>query len=309
MPHKNRYKQLRQKRWRKKILKIEEIKNNDHAIIDEIVHSVYNWMHYDTSDDRSGRHAPYTPELNSIWTGSKYINTTDKKGKTLLHHLAEHGCHSFVKTLLDYGADNSIQDNEGNTPLHYAVYNFNTSAHYDDLDNPYPNEYHCDRDKKYKYCEENVTDYKYQYGYWEFDKVVHELLTYFCDPFIKNIHGETPLELSGYHYGWIHTNLYPTDIVLVPIRTPVLHKLISEKQADVYRFLAVLTGFLSLGVLEWGLVEEIFEYLYKGSDITYDDIILSCNYCRPFRNSTYWNMHPNIKMDEIVRYAASLIKN
>jgi len=43
------------------------------------------------------------------------------KGNTALHIACHRGYLDIVKHLLDNGADKNVTDNDGDTPLHYAV--------------------------------------------------------------------------------------------------------------------------------------------------------------------------------------------
>lgn len=53
------------------------------------------------------------------------VNSTDSKGRTLLHYAVIENNFNIAKLLLDKGANSSHSDNNGWTPLHYAAQNYN----------------------------------------------------------------------------------------------------------------------------------------------------------------------------------------
>ncbi len=52
---------------------------------------------------------------------SFHVNMQDFNGKTTLHHAVYSENPEFIRVLLERGANVNMQDNEGNTPLHYAA--------------------------------------------------------------------------------------------------------------------------------------------------------------------------------------------
>lgn len=44
------------------------------------------------------------------------------EGRTILHMACHEGYINLVTALIDFGADMAIQDDEGDTPLHYATF-------------------------------------------------------------------------------------------------------------------------------------------------------------------------------------------
>lgn len=44
------------------------------------------------------------------------------EGRTILHMACHEGYNQLVSSLIDAGADMSLQDDEGDTPLHYAAF-------------------------------------------------------------------------------------------------------------------------------------------------------------------------------------------
>jgi len=51
------------------------------------------------------------------------LNKQDSEGKTILHYAYEKAPYGIVKLLIDKGADENIEDNNGKKPCFYAVYN------------------------------------------------------------------------------------------------------------------------------------------------------------------------------------------
>ena len=52
--------------------------------------------------------------------GTTLLTVVDEKGQTMLLHVCREGIEEWTQRLLKAGADPSVQDSEGNTPLHYA---------------------------------------------------------------------------------------------------------------------------------------------------------------------------------------------
>jgi len=59
---------------------------------------------------------------------SRYINLTDRLGRTGLHLACLYCDTDTIGNLIDGGADVSIEDLDGQTPLQYAVQNNNSMA-------------------------------------------------------------------------------------------------------------------------------------------------------------------------------------
>ena len=50
-------------------------------------------------------------------------------GRTILHLACHEGYRNLVTILLDAGADMGVQDNEGDTPLHFAAFGYTHNIH------------------------------------------------------------------------------------------------------------------------------------------------------------------------------------
>ena len=48
-------------------------------------------------------------------------NIRNEAGKTLLHVACEDGYFGLLELLLEYGADPNLEDNDGDTPIDYAI--------------------------------------------------------------------------------------------------------------------------------------------------------------------------------------------
>ncbi|KAF7533397.1 hypothetical protein G7054_g7088 [Neopestalotiopsis clavispora] len=73
---------------------------------------------YDLST-RAAAASAASAALSLIEAGAD-ISIADKDGKTPLHHASSYGASEVVKQLIEHGADISVVDKEGKTPLHYA---------------------------------------------------------------------------------------------------------------------------------------------------------------------------------------------
>jgi ankyrin repeat protein len=60
-----------------------------------------------------------------LGTGKGQLNLQDKSGRTILSYMAEQGHEAMVRVLLEGGADQYLEDNEGETPRSRAIRNGN----------------------------------------------------------------------------------------------------------------------------------------------------------------------------------------
>jgi ankyrin repeat protein len=63
----------------------------------------------------------WDPVLNLLYNELIPINFINSMGRTFVHEAVIHNNHAVLLKLLDYGANLSIQDKNGMSPLHFAV--------------------------------------------------------------------------------------------------------------------------------------------------------------------------------------------
>ena len=115
-------------------------------------------------------------------------NIQDDIGDTPLHYAAEHGHLDVVKLLLEHGADPNIQNNSGKTPLHYAALDGHLEIVKFLLEHG---------------ANPNVQDYKFgvtplHFAVYHCDvDMTRFLLDHGADPTIRDNEGRTPLDIGS----------------------------------------------------------------------------------------------------------------
>ncbi|KAL3494818.1 hypothetical protein BJX62DRAFT_197474 [Aspergillus germanicus] len=75
------------------------------------------WLHHLVQLQEANDESLMSSILALTYQDRAFVNATDQKGRSALHHAAKVGNESAVRVLLQYGADHLTADQGGYTPF------------------------------------------------------------------------------------------------------------------------------------------------------------------------------------------------